>query len=252
METPENQTTPGTGHPPTMADGSSSNTPSNNAPPVAAQDSVPSFGGLRGGRPRKDGLIPGSVEALEADRKKDRIRKQRARSRRRDDDPSPLPSAHSSDHPTSSASDRNPPIGNLSLGGSSMPWQPEMLKPLFDQLLPTVEKVTINQIAGRAEVAKLPSAVVREIERDAAWNDVTKKALEMSAPQLAAKYLNKSGVSSDNQPEVVFGTALASIVTSHTLLLRKLDKLIAATNPESSTHQAKSAPPKSQATAKRD
>ena len=47
----------------------------------AAAVTAPLFGGFRGGRKRKDGLAPGSSEAIEADREKDRLRKERQRSR---------------------------------------------------------------------------------------------------------------------------------------------------------------------------
>lgn len=50
----------------------------NFAPPLL-QSEVWRYGGLRGGRKRKDGLIPGSPQAAEADRAKDAERKRRAR-----------------------------------------------------------------------------------------------------------------------------------------------------------------------------
>ena len=72
--------------------------------------------------------------------------------------------------------------------------------------------------------------MVREIETDAKWSTPAKKALEIAGPQVAAKWLNKTGISAENQPEVVLGTAVASILAGHVLLLRRLDKLIAVAN----------------------
>jgi hypothetical protein len=102
------------------------------------------------------------------------------------------------------------------------------LRPLFEQLIPTVEALTVNQLTGRAEKAHLPASLIKEIERDAKWSAVSKNAVNLAAPQVAAKWLNKSGISAENQPELVLGTALATIFASHTMLLRRLDKLIAS------------------------
>src|SRR5579862_2754249 len=51
--------------------------------PTHAAASVPLYGGNRGGKKRRDGLVPGSPEALEADRKADRDRKQQERDSKR-------------------------------------------------------------------------------------------------------------------------------------------------------------------------
>ena len=106
-----------------------------------------------------------------------------------------------------------------------------MLKPLFDQLIPTVEKLTVHQISEKAVKARLPGELIHEIERDAAWNPVARNALQTGVPQLTAKYLNKTGVSADYQPEIVVGTALASILTGHVMLMRRMDELIRKANP---------------------
>ena len=93
-----------------------------------------------------------------------------------------------------------------------------------------VEAVTVQQIATRAARARLPGELIKEIEADAKWSAPARKALEISAPQLSAKWLNKFGVSAENQPEIVFATAVTTILASHVLLLRRLDKLIAVAN----------------------
>jgi len=105
-----------------------------------------------------------------------------------------------------------------------------MLEPLFEQLLPAVEELSVNQIASRAVKARLPGEIIKEIEADAKWSTPAKKALEIAGPQVAAKWLNRTGISAENQPEVVLGTAVASILAGHVLLLRRLDKLIAVAN----------------------
>src|SRR5439155_22316338 len=66
------------------------------APTIARADSavatVPRFGGLRGGKPRTDGLIPGSPEAAAADRERDARRKRQRRDTVKPPEPAPLPS----------------------------------------------------------------------------------------------------------------------------------------------------------------
>ena len=106
------------------------------------------------------------------------------------------------------------------------------MKPLFDQLIPTVEELHVDQLTGMAEEAKLPGEIVKEIGRDARWPGPARKAIEISAPQVAAKWLNKSGISAENQPEVVLGTAIVSIAVSHRKLALKLQKLLEARKAE--------------------
>ena len=195
----------------------------------AARITAPLFGGLRGGRKRKDGLVPGSSQAIEADREKDRLRKENQRKREQAAaDPTALPTAglanESSPAPGAVA-------GNLDTEGiPPLPWDAKMLAPLFEQLVPTIEELTVNQIASRAAKARIPADIIREIEVDAKWSKPAKKAIELSAPQVAAKWLNKTGISAENQAEVILFTAISSILASHVMLVRRLDQLAAAVN----------------------
>ena len=47
---------------------------------------------------------------------------------------------------------------------------------------------------------------------------------------LAAKYLNKAGLSAEYKVEVNFGVAVLNIGALHMAVLKRLDKLIAASN----------------------
>ncbi len=192
--------------------------------------SVPLFGGYVGGRPRKDGLKPGSPEAKAADLEKDRLRKARKAAAERAAieaaNPQPLPAAVPGSIPASTvAVGAGLPVPDAP--AVAVPWESAQLKPLFDQLLPAVEALTVRQIVDRAEKAKLPQAVVNAVEKDCAWSEPSRKALAVATPQVAAKWLNKSGISAENQPELVMGTAICAIVVGHTRVLRRLDKLIA-------------------------
>lgn len=200
--------------------------------PTPAAVTAPLFGGYVGGRPRKDGLKPGSPEALAADREKDRLRKARsaaaARASAAAANPAPLPAAvPGSTPPPAPGVGTGPSLPPAGVAGP-LPWEAGTLKPLFDQLIPAVEVLTVRAVTDRADKARLPVAVVKEIERDAAWNEPAKKAIAVAAPQVAAKWLNKSGLSAENQPELVLGTAVAALLVHQNKVLSRLDKLIAA------------------------
>ena len=197
----------------------------------SAQQSAPLFGGLRGGTARKDGLVPGSPEAREADLDKDRERKRKKAAEKRGvpyAEPAPLPSAAPAGAvgaapPQGGALPVDPVAGAL----AGVPWQASALKPVFEQLIPVAEDLAMLQIVGKCKLAKLPKEVIKDIETDARWHPMSKKGLEMGLPEVAAKYLNKAGVSAEFQPEVVLLTAISAIAAAHVRTLARLDKLIA-------------------------
>ena len=230
------ETQPGHSTPTPVATAAPATEAANAAASASALATVPRFGGLRGGKPRTDGLVPGSVEAAAADRERDRRRKEAERKT----EPAPLPSMSASVASPVAA----PVAGEAAQPGvapvSFVPWDAQTLKPLFDQIIPTVEDWHVDHITGLVDGAKLPTEIMKEIGRDARWPAPSRKAIEISAPQVAAKWLNKSGISAENQPEVVLGTAIVSIVVSHRKLSLKLQKLLEARKAELvSTQQPK-------------
>jgi hypothetical protein len=196
------------------------------ASPSAAK-TAPLFGGLRGGNKRKDGLIPGTPEAREADLAKDRARKAAAKAERKGQPP-PLPSVGKDDPaaPTSQAPGAVPPVE----GAPVAPWEAEMLRPVFEELIPIAEEVTIHQLTAKAAKARLSGDLIKEIESDAKWNPVARKGLELSAPEVTAEVLNDLGIDSKNKAKVVLATSIGAIVAGHVKLLRRLDKIIALNN----------------------
>ena len=199
-------------------------------PPVGpgAKDTAPRFGGFRGGKRREDGLVPGSPEAAEADRKKDRLRK---KAERKQPDPPPLPGIT---RPAVEGSPSTPGGGLGTLPGTPvqpvLPWDASTVQPIVEQFLPAAEQLMSNQISSRARKARLPAEIVKEIEADAQWPADAKKALQLNTANVTAKWLNKLGVSAEYGPEIAFMTALSRIAGGHVLVLRRLDKLIALAN----------------------
>lgn len=172
-------------------------------------------GGLKGGRPRKDGLTPGSPEALEADREKDRARKRNARR----GNPPTLPPASPVASPVVEPQAAGVPA-------SAVPWNPGQLAPFFQDVVPAVEEWSKERLAGKAaKVPGIPPELLDEIRRDAAWNPAARAAIVSTGPEVLTKWLNKMGVSGEHAPEVVLATAIGAVVLSHHMLAAKLDKM---------------------------
>jgi len=203
--------------------------------PAAA--TVPAYGGLRGGRRRSDGLVPGSPEAEEADRRKARARMARARARRRktgQEEPPPLPSmavpVDALDTATVSARADEPggPSPGVLDQTAPQPWQPEALQPLCDQLLAAVEEGRLSAFIARCTEAGLSQRLVKEIEQDARFPRAAKVLLSRSLPRLAAKYLNRAGLSAAWEDEVAVLSGIIILVQHDRRLQARLAELIAA------------------------
>lgn len=69
--------------------------------------------------------------------------------------------------------------------------------------------------------------LIKEIEADAHFPKSAKVILKNALPRLAAKWLNKSGISAEYQDEVACVTALLLIVQHDRKMSGKLDELIA-------------------------
>jgi hypothetical protein len=194
------------------------------APGPSAKDTAPKFGGIRGGKPRDDGLVPGSPEAKEADRKKDKLRKRKERQ-----DPPALPAAG----PVESAPQATPgavvPVPGPQ-GAPVIPWDPESLKEVFALVIPTAEELLTGQITAQAQKARLPASELQNIERVVRWTPMEKKALETFCPRAAAKWLNRLHVPSGTQDEIVLATVLAKIGLRHVKLMNRLKQIAAVTN----------------------
>ena len=199
--------------------------------PVSALASVPSFGGNRGGKKRADGLPPGSPQAIAADKEKDRVRKQTLRDEAAKlAQPPALPSAIPGQaNPTATPS----PGGVAGADPASpptIPWEPEIIKKFTDNLIEVAEAGRVQQITGKAREARIPERVVKEISEDAHYPAVAKASLQISAPRVTAKWLNKAGVSAEYADELAFVTSLGAILIQGRKLSQKLDKLIELAN----------------------
>lgn len=197
------------------------------AAPVAT---MARFGGLRGGKKREDGHIPGSAEALEADRKKDAERKRAERAAAAGaTGPAVLPSKvplgaiAQGQLPTG---DLSPVVGAVAPVNPFIPWSAQIVRPFTSELIPVVELVDIGRITDKAAQAGLSKDLLKAIEKDSQWPSVAKKTLDNALPELAAKWLNKTGISAEHAQEVAVASALLMIWTSRRSVTSRLDKLI--------------------------
>ena len=188
-----------------------------------AKESAPIFGGLRGGRKRDDGLIPGSPEALEADRKKDRDRKAKERAEKTVAQPPALPAATGSNPIAAPVALQNgQPVVSLC---EVVPWTTEMLKGPTQDFVDLCEQLDVENASDQAKELALQSELVKEIEREAHWPKLGKKSIVDYAPALAAKWLNKWGISSQNKEEIFLGAALLSILRSRSSVKKRIANL---------------------------
>lgn len=218
------------GNPPAapLAGPQSAGSPDPAPAPVSAQQTAALFGGLRGGRKRTDGLPAGSAEARRADRVRDAERKRAQRlEQKARTEPPPLPAVApatmGAGAPGTAGLDLQPGLAPAAF----VAWDAETLRPIFVELVPTVEELAVGRLTAKAAKAQLPTTLIKEIASDAAWKAPEKRAMILAGPEVTAKWLNKSGLSAENKFELVLATALLSIVRNNVALGRKLDHFIA-------------------------
>jgi hypothetical protein len=158
-------------------------------------------------------LPPGSPEAKEADRKKDLQRKRLARETAAAvAEPAPLPSLATPGPGPGPASP--PPVAPVQPGQEPppVPWQADTLVSLVDQLIEAAEENRVGGYLAACAEAGLTGKLVKQIEEDAHFPKTAKVLLKQSLPRLAAKWLNRAGLSAEWQEEISVLTALILIV----------------------------------------
>lgn len=104
-----------------------------------------------------------------------------------------------------------------------VPWAPDTLKPLFEQVVPALEKWDVSSLVKRA--ARIDEAVAREVAKDAPWNPAAKASLIASGPLCAAEVLDEIGIGQERAHWVVLLIAAGSIYAGHVALAAKLAEL---------------------------
>ncbi len=191
---------------------------------------MPAFGGNRGGKPRKDGLPPGSPQADEADRKADTERKRLARQNSAQlAEPAPLPAlAAPGPGPEPAPPGAVVPAapGEGAAPEPVVPWDPATLRPLFEELIEGAEESRVQKFRNMATEGGLPDKLVQEIARDAKYPPMAKRTMSITAPNVTAKAFNRIGLSGKYSDEAILATALIANLVKGRRLQAKLQKLI--------------------------
>lgn len=132
------------------------------------------------------------------------------------------------------------PTPAVSVGAplGSVPWDAGVLSPLFQTVVPEIEKLDVSSL--RAKAAAIDAQLATQVERDAAWNPVAKATITTTGPQVTAQALNAAGISAEHAPAIALATAVASIFVGRTILAQKLDEM--AARPKNGT-QSTAVPP---------
>ncbi len=229
VEKTKSPTAAGNSAPPPMAPKPPADAAGKSAARVPAAPATQPPPAKRGGRPRKDGLPPGSPEAEAADKKNDSERHKLARETAAQvAEPAALPSALAPGAGPGAAP--APGGGPLAPGEDAppVPWQPETLTGLVDDLLEAAEESRVASYLAKCQEAGLTGKLVKEIESDARFPRVAKALLKNAIPRLAAKWLNRSGISAEYQEEISVLTAVILIVKHDAGTAARLEKLIEA------------------------
>ena len=120
-----------------------------------------------------------------------------------------------------------------------MPWVPETLTGLVEQLIKAAEENRVGIYLVRCEKAGLTGKLVKEIEADARFPDSAKTLLKHSLPRLAAKWLNKAGISAEWQEEISVITALLLIFQHEAQVNARFKKLVEELHKEKPKEEGK-------------
>ncbi len=196
MDPKTNATTAsGSGSAPTMEPKPAPGSARRISPGAPAQPPVPTAGAPRGGRPRKDGLAPGSPQALEADKKNDRLRKQEQRGI---PEPPALPGAVAplpGQGPTAPAPLAAGPVAALGL--PEVPWTGEDFREYLDEALSGAEEARVETRKLQAMAAGFSNDRIKELAADARYPGSSKKMIGLAGSNGLARIFNKVRFSKD-------------------------------------------------------
>lgn len=191
-----------------LENGKVASAPSNAAAGNGGAPSAKDFGGNPSGRKSKFAFPAGTPQGDEERRAADRDRKRRNRDEAaRVAEPPVLPAAAPGalgDVPAK-AGGQVPDV--LAPGDSSapvIPWTPELLAEFTTEIVNACEASRQNSLSELAKEGGLPEKVVRKIFDDAKYPAASKRTMQLAAPKVTAKLLNKTGVSAEHADIIAF------------------------------------------------
>ena len=185
-----------------------------------------------GGRPRLDGLEPGSPEAKAADAAKKNKSGQFARRTVAADlrgDPAPLPAADPAlaglENPAGPAAGAENPLPGADFDPLLVNWEAADIEEITEEALKLAEESDKTESVKLATAGRLPADLIRQIEQDAEIPALSKKILLKVLPAFTAKKLNEARISAKNkEPAMIIG-ALAYLFYDRHQRRRTLEKL---------------------------
>ena len=107
-----------------------------------------------------------------------------------------------------------------------VPWNPERLRKLWEQLVPSVEKWDVESL--KKDAAKVDPSLVDMVAREAPWNPVSKTTLIETGPNVTADLLNSMGIGAERGDLVAFAMASWCIYSGRAAVAGKLEEMLAA------------------------
>jgi len=106
-------------------------------------------------------------------------------------------------------------------------WGASDIQPLVAELVALTEELCNGSVVKKATAAKLPKAVIDEIEKDLGWSDRPKKILADGLSEVSANGLNATGVPVVAKPYLKIAIAGTQIAVGQMKIMATLEKLIA-------------------------
>lgn len=192
--------------------------------------SVTEAGGNRGGRPRKDGLVPGSDAALAVDRKKDA---EYQKQKRADKTAARVAALKPNPNVTEPALDiaprpgEAPPVGLVPQPVVSTPdWLPSDLQPLAETGVPLLEEWRQSRRRKILAPLNLDAAATSKILSETRWPDFARNSLKQSAPETLASLANWCSLPKELKPHLVSIPALAFLIQHEMECDARLEKIV--------------------------
>lgn len=189
----------------------------------SAASTAPKFGGLREGRKRDDGLVPGSPEALEADREKERIRKAKYRAEQKAMvPPAPLPKAPSVASPPQAPCTVPPAVPAVpSAPVVSTPWTAKDVVGPSELVVEFVEELDKGHLTKVAIESHVPQEFLRDLD-SFEWPTKAKESVARGLASFGARMMNKTGISPENRDILDAGAGMVAIGACHMRLLKEI------------------------------
>lgn len=128
-----------------------------------------------------------------------------------------------------------------------IPWVAADVADFTDELVELTEAKRVADFVTIAREAQMPAKFIAEIEKKSGYPTQSKSALKRTLAECAAKWLNKTGVSSKNKEEVKLLFCMVTVKLQGVRLKRDLIAMIEADKERRAKTEPKPESPKPEA-----